>query len=53
MFPEYNQQKYFSKESKSKKCSRFYIEGYQEINVGTNDLGTKVLLSSKVYIIMS
>ena len=28
-----------------------YIEGYQEIDVGLNDLGTKVLLCSKIYII--
>ena len=33
--------------------NRLYIEGYKEIDVGQNDLGTKVLPSSKVYIIWS
>ena len=30
-----------------------YIEDYQEIDVGQNDFGTKVILSSKIYIIWS
>ena len=33
--------------------NQLYIVGYKEIGVGLNDLGTKVLPSSKVYIIWS
>mgnify|MGYP007054591699 CR=1 FL=1 len=42
----------FQRMEKSR-SNRLYIEGYQEIDVGINDLGTKVLLSSKIYIIWS
>ena len=42
----------FQRKQKSR-SNRLYIEGYQKIDVGLNDLGTKVLLSSKIYIIWS
>ena len=42
----------FQRKEKSRSC-RLYIEGYQETDVGVNDLGTKELLSSKIYIIWS
>ena len=42
----------FQRKEKSR-SNRLYIEGYQEIDVGINDLGTKVLLSSKICIIWS
>ena len=43
---------FFHRKQKSK-SNQLYIEGYQEIDVGLNDLGTNVLLSSKIYIIWS
>ena len=36
---------------KQKSNNRLYIGGCQKIDVGLNDLGTKVLLSSKINII--
>ena len=44
---------FFERKQKSRRSNRLYIEGYQEIDVGLNDLGTNVLLSSKIYIIWS
>ena len=41
---------FFQKRQKSR-SNRLYTEGYQEVDVGLNDLGTKMLLSSKIYII--
>ena len=41
---------FFQRKQKSR-SNRFYTEGYQKIDVGLNELGTKVLLCSKIYII--
>ena len=41
---------FFQRKQKSI-SNRLYTERYQKIDIGVNDLGTKVLLSSKIYII--
>ena len=41
---------FFQRRQKSS-SNRLYTEGYQEVDVGLNNLGTKMLLSSKIYII--
>ena len=43
---------FFQRKQKSR-SNQLYTEGYQKIDVGLNDSGTKVLLSSKIYIIWS
>ena len=43
---------FFQRKQKSR-SNRLYIEEYHEIDVGLNDFGIKVLLSSKIYIIWS
>ena len=42
--------KVFSQRKQKPGSNRLYIEGYQEIDVGLNDLGNELLLSSKIYI---
>ena len=39
-----------SQRKQKPRSNRLYIEGYQEIDVGLNDLGNELLLSSKIYI---
>ena len=41
--------KVFSQRKWKPRSNRLYIEGYQEIDVGLNDLGNELLQSSKIY----
>ena len=41
--------KAFSQRKQKLRSNRLYIEGYQEIDVGLNDLGNELLQSSKIY----
>ena len=41
--------KVFSQRKQTPRSNRLYIERYQEIDVGLNDFGKELLLSSKIY----